>query len=310
MQRLQSAKRIARNNRAKKLTTILLVFFCAIYLIWLWHDFVKDGQISRMATLRQEKKTADRAMWLFWITPLYFVALWSLASSFEFIPLHLVPPPSEVAGAAWRLIVSGDLFTEASASFSRILVGFSFAAVVGTSIGLLAGSFLIVRQIISPMISFVRYIPPTAFVVLLIVYFGIGEYYKYAVVFSGVIFFIIQMVIDVVDDIDRRYLEMAITSGLSQWEIFRRVIIPNSLPKIVDVLRINLSAAWTFLVVAEIVGADTGLGHLIAVSQRFMRLGELFTGILCFGVIGLITDQVIEKAGRRWFRWHYLSLRQ
>ncbi len=294
----------------EKLTAALLSTFCALYLVWLWHCFVKDGQISRLATLRQEKNVANNAAWLFWMTPLFVVAMWYLASSLGFIPAHLVPPPAEVARAAWRLIVSGDLFAETWGSFGRVLVGFSLSAIVGTSVGLLAGGFLLVRQMVSPVVSFARYIPPTAFVVLLIIYFGIGEPYKYAVVFAGVIFFIIQMVIDVVDDIDRRYLEMAITSGLSQGEIFWQVIIPNSLPRVVDVLRINLSAAWTFLVAAEIVGADSGLGHLIAVSQRFMRLGELFTGILCFGVIGLITDHAIETAGKRWFRWYYLSLRR
>jgi NitT/TauT family transport system permease protein len=173
-----------------------------------------------------------------------------------------------------------------------------------------AGSYLLANRLIVPVNSFLRYIPPTAFISLLIVYFGIGETYKYAVVFFGVIFFIIQMVIDVAEDVDKRYLEMGQTSGWGNWDIFNRVVMPASWPRIVDVLRINLSASWTFLVAAEIIGAEKGLGHLISVSQRYLRIDELYVGVLTFGVIGIITDQLIDKSSRKAFRWYYVSLRQ
>ena len=166
------------------------------------------------------------------------------------------------------------------------------------------------NRLIVPVNSFLRYIPPTAFISLLIVYFGIGETYKYAVIFLGVIFFIVQMVIDVVEDIDRRYFEMGLTSGYSNLRVFKEVVVPASWPRVVDVLRINLSAAWTFLVAAELIGAEKGLGHLIAVSQRFLRIDELYVGILSFGIIGIVTDRAIELTSRKLFRWHYVSTNQ
>lgn len=177
------------------------------------------------------------------------------------------------------------------------------AGILGVAIGWAAGASVTLNRLVIPVNSFLRYIPPTAFVTLLIVYFGIGEQYKLAVIFVSVIFFIIQMTVDAVEDLDRRFVEMGMVSGMSGLEILRTIVIPGTLPRILDVLRINLSGAWTFLVAAEVVGADAGLGHLIAISQRFGRIEELYVGILIFGVIGIITDQLFQLAGRILFRW-------
>ncbi len=205
-------------------------------------------------------------------------------------------------------MTSGTLLVEALISFRRVLIGFVLASIVGVPLGLASGAFLVGRTLVAPTNSFLRYIPPTAFIALLIVYFGVGESFKYAVVFLGLVFFIAQMVLDVVDDVDTPYVEIALTSVSSNWDIFQRVIIPFSWPRIFDVLRINLSAAWTFLVAAELIGAERGLGHLIAISQRFLRLGDLYSGIVAFGIIGLLTDYALERLSRRLFRWYFVSL--
>ena len=238
------------------------------------------------------------------------MAVWDIASRLEPEGINKIPGPVQTLAAAGRLLASGKLLSEAGISCLRVLVGFSAASIVGVAVGLLAGSFLVVNRLIVPVNSFLRYIPPTAFISLLIVYFGIGETYKYAVIFLGVIFFIVQMVIDVVEDIDRRYFEMGLTSGYSNLRVFKEVVVPASWPRVVDVLRINLSAAWTFLVAAELIGAERGLGHLIAVSQRFLRIDELYVGILSFGIIGIVTDRAIELTSRKLFRWHYVSTNQ
>jgi NitT/TauT family transport system permease protein len=246
---------------------------------------------------------------LYWTSPLLFLAVWGIASYSGLAPTRTLPSPDEFARSLWALTASGTLPVEALISFKRIVVGFTLASVIGVPVGLFAGTFLVGRQLIMPVNSFLRYIPPTAFIALLIVYFGVDEGFKYAVVFLGVIFFIVQMVVDVVDDVDHSYVEIALTSGLSNWEIFRTVIVPFGWPRVFDVLRINLSAAWTFLVAAELIGAERGLGHFIAVSQRFLRLGDLYSGILAFGVIGLATDTALERLARRLFRWYYVALK-
>jgi NitT/TauT family transport system permease protein len=237
-----------------------------------------------------------------------FTAIWSLASWLKPTGVTRIPSPLMTLRTAYEMLASGVLINEAGISFVRVLVGFTLASIIGVAGGLLAGSFSLLNRLLVPGNSFLRYIPPTAFVALMIVYFGIGEAYKYAVVFVGVVFFIFQMTVDVVEDLDVRYVEMGLTGGLTRFEVFRKIYIPASWPRIVDVLRINLSGAWTFLVAAEIVGAETGLGHLVAISQRFLRIEELYVAILMFGLIGLTTDWVIQLLSRRLLRWHTIQV--
>ena len=233
----------------------------------------------------------------------FLLAAWFFLSASRTEGPTRVPSPFTTFMTASKLIFDGTLPREFSVSVIRIIIGFSLASVIGTATGWVAGSFALAKKIILPSNSFVRYIPPTAFVFLMVVYFGVGEPYKYAVVFVSVVFFIVQMIVDVVEDIDRRYLEMGLLSGMSQMQLFRSVIIPATLPRVVDVLRINLSGAWTFLVAAEIVGADGGLGHLISISQRFGRIENLYVAILTFGLIGVVSDVLIGKLSRFVFRW-------
>lgn len=279
-------------------------------LIGVWLLFSRAGFGSALAVFSKRRLRAWQ-LGLTWVASfVLFVTIWDLASRVEPEGINKVPGPADTLAAAWRLVVSGKLLEEAGISCLRVLIGFAAASLVGVAAGLLAGSFLLANRLVVPVNSFLRYIPPTAFISLLIVYFGIGETYKYAVIFLGVIFFIIQMTIDVVEDIDKRYFEMALTSGYGNVRIFKEVVLPASWPRVVDVLRINLSAAWTFLVAAELIGAEKGLGHLIAVSQRYLRIDELYVGILAFGLIGIATDRLVDAVSRRLFRWHYVALKQ
>ncbi|MBI4244498.1 MAG: ABC transporter permease [Planctomycetes bacterium] len=281
------------------------------YFLICWY-FFKNGQAWSL-NIRQPTQKQIKSTWLlilYWASPVFIISLWGLLSYSIPQLSQWVPPPDAVFQTGWNLLISGTLLQEAWISFRRVFVGFTGASVVGCAVGLCAGSFLLIRQMILPTNSFLRYIPPTAFVALFIVYFGVGETFKYAVVFFGVIFFITQMVIDVVDDIDLRQVEVALTSDFKTPDIFWRIIVPISGPRILDVLRINLGAAWTFLVAAELIGAESGLGHFIAVSQRFLRLPDLYVGIFAFGVIGMLSDQLLELIGRKLFRWHYVSLRK
>lgn len=233
----------------------------------------------------------------------FLLSVWCMFSAVRIDGPTRVPSPFATAHKALELMVDGTLPREVAISAGRIVIGFILACTIGTGVGWIAGSFVIAGQLILPSNSFVRYIPPTAFVALMVVYLGVGELYKIGVVFISVVFFIIQMTVDVVEDVDQRYLEMGLVSGMSEWQVFRLVVVPATLPRVVDVWRINLSGAWTFLVAAEIVGAKGGLGHLIAISQRFGRIEELFVAILSFGLIGLISDYVIGQFSRWIFKW-------
>ena len=286
------------------------LFVIAANIVVVWLLFRRQRLLTALSAFSSGKLTGWKST-LVWIGSfVLLLGIWDFLSRLEPEGINKIPSPLQTLVAGWRLLVSGKLVGEAWISCMRVLLGFSAASVVGVGVGLLAGSFLLVNRVVIPVTSFLRYIPPTAFISLLIVYFGIGETYKYAVIFFGVIFFIIQMVIDVVEDLDRRYLEMALTSGYSNWRIFKEVVMPASWPRVWDVLRINLSASWTFLVAAELIGAQKGLGHLIAVSQRYLRIDDLYVGILTFGLIGIISDRGLGWLSRVLFRWHYVSIKQ
>ncbi len=279
----------------------------AIYIALFWLVFVRRRLTGQLLLTTDYKRYRGLSL-IYWSSPFLFLAIWGLVSSSG--GLRNIPTPIEVLKSFVTLTSTGQLINEARVSVERVAIGFILASVIGVPVGLLAGTFVIANRLVTPVNSFLRYIPPTSFIALLIVYFGVDEAYKYAVIFFGLIFFIIQMVVDVVDDLDKRYIEIGITSGFSNWDLFTSVVVPSCWPRVWDVLRINLSAAWTFLVAAEIVGAESGLGHLIAVSQRFLRISDLYAGILAFGIIGLVSDKSLEVVSKWLFKWYYIELRR
>jgi len=284
----------------------MLIFTLVVvgYIIFLFFVLI-DKKGSPLLAIENRNQNC-KMNFVYWLSPFFFVSIWGIISCLNV--LRKVPSPIGVIQSFINLLISGGLLTEAAISFKRVIIAFSCATVVGVTVGLFAGTFVLVNKIILPINSFLRYIPPTAFISLLIVYLGVDETFKYAIIFLGMVFFIIHMVTDVVDDVDMKYIELGSTSGFSNWQIFKRVIIPFSMPRVFDVLRINIGAAWTFLVVAEMIGSDRGLGHLISVSQRFMRLDDLYAGILTFGVIGLLTDRLLNMCGRKLYKWYYIEL--
>lgn len=295
----------------KRMELFAGLLFSGLYVFLFWRVIVCNNLTGALTfSSGKSGKSKNLLRLMYWLAPVLVVALWCTCSAVNLLPDKFVPAPGAVLIAFYKLLVSGTLLLESWISLTRVLIGFTAAAAIGVPLGLFAGTFLIGRQLITPINSFFRYIPPTAFISLLILYCGVGEIFKYTVIFIGGIFFIIQMIIDIVEDLDVSYIEMAVTSGMSNWNIFQRVVLPWSGPRIIDVLRINLSAAWTFLVVAELIGAEQGLGHFIALSQRFLRLDDLFVGIIMFGLIGLITDICLQKLGEVMFTWHNLSLKR
>ena len=235
------------------------------------------------------------------------VALWWVGSR---IAPSFIATPWRTVVALVRLIASGELLPDVAASSLRIVLGFSAAALIGVSIGWTCGISRTVRLLLEAANSFLRYIPPTALIALWIIVFGLDEEFKGAVVFFSIVFFVIQMVIDATADIDQVYIDLGVTSGFSKPEIFWRIILPASLPRVWDVLRVNFSAAWTFLVVAELIGVGRGIGHLLGTSQRFLRLDDLYATIVTFGILGIIWDRLFEWGSRRLFRWYYVALNQ
>jgi NitT/TauT family transport system permease protein len=230
------------------------------------------------------------------------VLWWAIANTGLVKPLFL-PTPQDTLGAIARLWNNGSLRTDILASLFRVLSGFALSAIISIPLGVLMGTFTSIRSLTEPLIGIIRYMPATAFVPLLILYFGLGEPPKVLLIFVGTLFFNTLMIMDGVKFVPKELIETTYTLGANRWQVLLRVIFPHLVPTILDACRVNMAAAWNLVIVAELVAATEGLGRRISVAQRFLRTDEIFAGLIVIGLIGLAIDLLFRLALRLSCRW-------
>jgi NitT/TauT family transport system permease protein len=218
------------------------------------------------------------------------LAVWSILTYGGVIEPLFLPEPGTVAKALYDMFAHENFLSDVWASFWRIIVGFLAAAALGIPLGIAIGSFRAVQAFFEPLIAAVRYMPASAFIPLFIIWFGIGQTEKMAVIWFGVFFPLTLMVADVSANVPKELVNIAYTLGASRWQVFRRVLLPACWPGVIDNMRIGLGWAWTYLIVAELVAASTGIGHVILQSSRFLETEKIIGGILTIGVLGLLSD--------------------
>jgi NitT/TauT family transport system permease protein len=228
------------------------------------------------------------------------VGIWAILSYGGLVREFFLPGPGKVANTLYSMFAEEGFAHDVWASFYRIGLGFLISAAIAIPLGIAIGSFRAVQAFFEPLIAAVRYMPASAFIPLLIIWFGIGNTEKVAVIYIGVFFPLTLMVADVSANIPKELLHIAYTLGASRWQVFRRVLLPASWPGVVDNLRIGIGWAWTYLIVAELVAASTGIGHVILSASRFLQTDKVIAGILTIGILGLLTDA--------FFRWLYRAL--
>ena len=170
---------------------------------------------------------------------------------------------------------------------------------IGALIGLYRGA----EAAVEPPVAFIRYMPAVAFIPLTIVWVGLGEEQKYLMVWLGTFFQQVLMVQDNFRRVPREYVDIGYTLGMREPSIVSRICFPAAAPAVWDTLRITLGWAWTYLVVAELVAASSGLGYRSLVAQRFFQTDVIFVVILVIGVLGLVMDQLMRLVGSRVFKW-------
>jgi NitT/TauT family transport system permease protein len=217
-------------------------------------------------------------------------------------PLFL-PAPSAVMAALARMTVSQDLLWHAWVSTVRVWIAFGIAAAMAIPIGMLMSSYRPVGAALEPIIDFIRYLPVPALVPLSIIWFGVGEDTKIFLLWLGTFFQLVLLVADDMRRVPNEYFEIARTVGANQRQLLTDVAFRAMLPNLVDSLRITLGWCWTYLIIAEIVAADRGLGFVIWTARRYMKTPEVMAGVVAIGIIGLITDQLLRLAHRRAFRY-------
>jgi NitT/TauT family transport system permease protein len=232
--------------------------------------------------------------------------LWLLLSYGGFADASFFPSPTAVLSAFWQTLVDGRLIKHIWSSLLVINIGFVISSLIAVPLGLLMGGFPLVRALFEPIINFVRYLPVTAMIPLLILWVGIGIEQKITVIVIGTFFQQVVMMIDIVNRVPNEFLNAAYTLGANRRQTLGRVMVPAILPGVMDMLRVTMGWAWTYLVVAELVGSSSGLGYMSMQAMRGLHADIIFVAILVIGALGILTDLLFRLAKRWLLPWSEL----
>jgi NitT/TauT family transport system permease protein len=251
------------------------------------------------------KKDIPRSAYLTVSAAVAFLLLvvWCVLSYGGLVREDFLPTPIAVIQAGIDGVSDGSLFRDTGISLYEILSGFILASIFAVPLGILMGSFKIAEAAIEPITNFVRYLPVSALIPLLILWIGIGMAEKIAVIFIGTFFQQLILIADVSRGVAHDLLDVSYTLGASRRQVIRRVLIPATMPGVMDALRVTLGWAWTYLVVAELVAANKGLGYFILNSMRGLFTDRIFLGIAVIGLLGLISDQLFKFLRSRLLPW-------
>ena len=240
---------------------------------------------------------------VFLLTPwLVLLALWYAVHYSGFINPALVPAPHAVAAKFMELMQS-RLPMDIIMSTRRVLIGVLAGVTLALPVGFLIGWYPSVRTIIDPLINFFRALPPIALIPLVIIYFGVDELAKNVILFYAAFFAGVIVMYEGISQISPVYIRVAQTLGATDFEIFRKVIIPYAVPHIITALRVALGVAWATLVASELLAAQQGLGALIQDAGAFFQIDTIYVGIVCIGFIALAMDVILRFLARRFVSW-------
>lgn len=246
-----------------------------------------------------------RSYWLIGLTVFVLLGLaWQLSTASGLVPRLFLPAPADVLARMLSLAEDGTLWADLKVSLYRILVAFLIASAMSLVIGTLAGCYGFWKAASEPLVDFIRYMPVVAFVPLTILWAGTSDVQKFLIIWIGTFFQQVLMIMDAVKRVPGDFVGLGRTLGMRDPAILLRIVLPSALPGIWDALRISLGWAWTWLVLAELVAATSGLGYRITVSQRFFQTDTIIGYILLLGLLGLVTDQLMRAAERVLFRYN------
>jgi NitT/TauT family transport system permease protein len=232
-----------------------------------------------------------------------FVLAWAAATFSGFVSKTFLADPVTMVRSGYDLLVNQGFAKDIGMTVWRVLGGFLIAAAIAVPLGVLMGAYKSVEAFFEPFVSFARYLPASAFIPLLILWAGIGEAQKLAVIFIGSFFQLVLMIAVSVGNPRRDLVEAAYTLGAQDKGIVTRVLLPSSAPEIAETLRMVLGWAWTYVIVAELIGASSGIGHMITDSQALLATDQIIFGIIVIGLIGLVTDFAFKAFNRKLFPW-------
>ena len=218
------------------------------------------------------------------------IGAWAIASYGKYVADMFLPVPDAVVARFFTLAADGSLWVHVWASVKVVFLGFIISAAVSVPLGLYMGTFRIVQAALEPLVNFIRYLPVTSLVPLFILWIGIGIEQRVTVIIFGTFFQQLVMIADVASGVSRDLVNASYTLGTKRTEAIWHVIFPAALPGILDTLRVTMGWAWTYLVVAELVAANSGLGFISLKAMRGFQVDTIFLAIALIGILGLLTD--------------------
>lgn len=239
-----------------------------------------------------------------WLVPVALVLWWEAASRFGALPTTILPAPSDVIAASWRLLQSGELTRNIGVSTLRALSGFAVGGSIGLALGLANGLSRVSERMTDTTLQMIRNVPHLALIPLVILWFGIDEEAKLFLVALGVFFPIYVNTMLGIRGVDPQLIEMGRTYGMTRWTLFRRVILPASLPSIFVGLRYALGIMWLTLIVAETISASSGLGYMAMQAREFLLVDVVVLSIVIYALLGKLADSIARLLERVSLQWH------
>ncbi|CAA2144996.1 Putative aliphatic sulfonates transport permease protein SsuC [Methylobacterium bullatum] len=239
-----------------------------------------------------------------WLAPVALVAVWEVLARAGWISPQVLPAPSKVLTTAWKLTLNGSLLLDLGTSLLRAAVGFAIGGGIGFALGTLVGFSRLAEAAIDRSVQMIRAIPFLALLPLVIVWFGVGESQKIFLVALGVAFPIYINTVLGIRQVDPKLVELGRVRNLGPIQLIRRIILPGALPSILTGVRYALATAWLALVVAETIGAQSGLGFLAMDAREFLRTDVIVLAIVLYALIGIAADSIARHLERSLLAWH------
>lgn len=233
----------------------------------------------------------------------FLALLWTVITLGRIVEPIFLPPIGDTLSSFFKLISLQFVTENLTPSAVRVTTALMLSVAIAFPLGVLGGQSVLVRQLIYPICSFTRYLPVAAFVPLCILWFGIDDAQKVAVIMLGVTFPLVLLIGADTASVPAELIETGRTFGLTQAQIVRRIVLPWAMPAIWEDLRISAGWAWSYLILAELVAGNSGIGYFVVQSQRYLETANVFAGILFIGLLGLFTDVIFRVIGSKLFRW-------
>src|SRR5215212_2196949 len=248
------------------------------------------------------------ALLLGFVAPVLILGAWCLLTYSGQVDPDFLPKPTEVIRGTLQLFIHYELTDAILISTRRIAIAFLLASAIALPLGVLMGAFDPINRFFEPIVAPLRYMPISAFIPLLILWFGIYEKQKIAFLFLGVFVYLLPVVVSSIRLVPEELVQTPLPLGASKFQVIRTVLLPAALPEIFDSFRVMNAIAWTYVILAEAVNPEHGLGYMVELARTHQKASWSFAGLLVIGGIGILTDFLIRTISRILFRWREVQL--